>query len=66
MTILISLPLPGDSYVRRLVSEVTVSQPLGDLYSRVDDREVFRIVRSSLGDFDDYLVSIGRYLKAEL
>lgn len=36
------------------------------LYSRVDDREVHRIIRDNLGDFDEYLASIGRYLKAEL
>ena len=36
------------------------------LYSRVDDREVFRIVNEHLGDFDQYLAAIGRFIKAEI
>lgn len=36
------------------------------LYWKVDDREVFRVIRENLGDFDLYLRAIGRYLRAEL
>jgi uncharacterized protein YutE (UPF0331/DUF86 family) len=36
------------------------------LYWKVDDREVFRVAREHLGDFDLYLHALGRYLKAEV
>lgn len=36
------------------------------LYWKVDDREVWRVIRENLTDFDLYLRAIGRYLKAEL
>ena len=36
------------------------------LYARVDDAEVHRVIREHLGDLDRYLMSVGRYLKAEL
>jgi uncharacterized protein YutE (UPF0331/DUF86 family) len=35
-------------------------------YWKVDDAEVFRVIREDLEDFDAYLASLGRYLKAEL
>jgi uncharacterized protein YutE (UPF0331/DUF86 family) len=36
------------------------------LYGRVDNREVFRVMRENLDDFDRYLSAVGRYLKKEL
>ena len=36
------------------------------LYWRVDDREVFRVIREHLDDFENYLLAVGRYLKAEM
>ena len=36
------------------------------LYWKVDDREVFRVIRENLHDFETYLRAIGRYLQAEL
>lgn len=36
------------------------------LYWRIDDREVWRVIREHLADFDAYLLAIGRYLKAEI
>jgi uncharacterized protein YutE (UPF0331/DUF86 family) len=36
------------------------------LYARVDDGEVYRVIGESLGDLDEYLGSIGRYLAAEI
>jgi len=36
------------------------------LYWKVDDREVFRVAREHLADFDLYLQALGRYLKAEV
>lgn len=36
------------------------------LYWKIDDREVFRVIREHLDDFEHYLLAVGRYLKAEL
>ena len=36
------------------------------LYWKIDDREVFRVIRENLQDFDAYLSAVGRYLLAEL
>lgn len=36
------------------------------LYWKVEDDEVWRIIREDIQDFDEYLRAIGRYLKAEL
>jgi uncharacterized protein YutE (UPF0331/DUF86 family) len=36
------------------------------LYWKVDDREVWRVIRESLQDFEAYLRAVGRYLQAEL
>jgi uncharacterized protein YutE (UPF0331/DUF86 family) len=35
------------------------------LYWKVDDREVWRVIREHLQDFEVYLRAIGGYLKAE-
>lgn len=50
----------------RLVRMARFRNLLVHLYARVDDAEVYRIVREDLGDFDVYLASIAQYLKAEL
>jgi uncharacterized protein YutE (UPF0331/DUF86 family) len=36
------------------------------LYARVDDGEVYRVIREGLGDLERYLASVGRYLKSEI
>jgi uncharacterized protein YutE (UPF0331/DUF86 family) len=36
------------------------------VYARVDDAQVYRVLQEDLGDFDRYLESVGRYLKADL
>ena len=50
----------------RLVRMARFRNLLVHLYWKVDDDEVYRVVREDLGDFDRYLASIGRFLKAEL
>ncbi len=35
-------------------------------YWRVDDREVFCVIRDHLDDFENYLLAVGRHLKAEM
>lgn len=36
------------------------------LYWRVDDAEIYRVIQEDLGDLEDYLRSLGRFLKADL
>ncbi len=36
------------------------------LYWKVEDREVYRIVRERLGDFDEYLGAVGRFVESSL
>ncbi len=51
---------------QRLVRMARFRNLLVHLYARVDDAEVHRVIKNDLGDFDDYLAGIGRYLKADL
>jgi len=50
----------------RLVKMARFRNLLVHLYWKVDDSEVYRVIREDLGDFDRYLASIGHYLKSEL
>lgn len=36
------------------------------LYWKVEDRAVYRIVRERLGDFDEYLEAVGRFVESSL
>ena len=51
---------------QRMVRMARFRNLLVHLYWKVEDAEVYRIIREELGDFDRYLASIGRYLAAEL
>lgn len=50
----------------RLVRMARFRNLLVHLYWKVENDEVYRVIVEDLGDFDRYLASIGRYLKAEL
>lgn len=50
----------------RLVRMARFRNLLVHLYAKVDNSEVYRIVREDLGDFERYLASIAQYLKAQL
>lgn len=50
----------------RLVRMARFRNLLVHLYAKVDNSEVYRIVREDLGDFERYLASISQYLKAQL
>lgn len=50
----------------RLVRMAKFRNLLVHLYARVDDARVYQVIREDLGDFDLYLASVGRYLRAEL
>jgi uncharacterized protein YutE (UPF0331/DUF86 family) len=50
----------------RLVRMAKVRNLLMHLYGKVDGREVYRLVRDDLGDFERYLPCVGTYLGSEL
>jgi uncharacterized protein YutE (UPF0331/DUF86 family) len=51
---------------QRLTRMARFRNRLVHLYWKVDDAEVHRIVRDELRDLEEYLVSVGRYLKSDL
>lgn len=66
MTILAELGILDSDLTARLVRMARFRNLLVHLYAKVDDGEVHRLIREDLDDFDRYLASVGRYLKAEL
>ena len=36
------------------------------MYWRIDNARIYRVIREDLGDYDAYLVAVGRFLAAEL
>jgi uncharacterized protein YutE (UPF0331/DUF86 family) len=51
---------------RRLVKMARFRNLLVHLYWRVDSAEIYRMIHEDLADFDDYLASVGRYIRADL
>jgi uncharacterized protein YutE (UPF0331/DUF86 family) len=66
MTILAEMGAVSGDLSTRLARMARFRNLLVHLYARVDDREVYRVIREHLGDFDEYVASLGRYLGAEL
>jgi len=66
IAILAELGAIDDALRQRLVRMARFRNPLVHLYWRVVDAEVHRVIREDLGDFDEYLASLGRYLGADL
>lgn len=66
MTILREIGIIDDDLTARLVRMARFRNLLVHLYAKVDDGEVYRIIRENLGDFDRYVASVGRYLSAEI
>jgi uncharacterized protein YutE (UPF0331/DUF86 family) len=66
MTILEEIGILDGDLTARLVRMARFRNLLVHLYAKVDDGEVHRVIRENLGDFDRYLASVGRYLRAEL
>ena len=66
MTVLAEIGAIDRDLCARLVRMARFRNLLVHLYARVDDGEVYRVLRESLGDLDEYLRSIGRYLAAEI
>lgn len=66
MTVLAELGAIDEALRTRLVHMARFRNLLVHVYVRVDDGEVYRVIRENLDDFDQYLASLGRYLGAEL
>jgi len=66
MAILGELGALDDDLVIRMGKMARFRNLLVHLYWKVDDGEVFRVIRENLKDFDRYLQAVGRYLQAEL
>lgn len=66
MTILAEVGVLEPDLKVRMCKMARFRNLLVHLYWRVDDREVWRVIRESLQDFEAYLRAIGRYLQAEL
>jgi uncharacterized protein YutE (UPF0331/DUF86 family) len=66
IAILAEIGVIDEELKQRMVRMARFRNLLVHLYWRVDDAEVYRVIREELGDFDRYLASIGRYLAAEL
>lgn len=66
MTILSELGVLDRDLCVRMSKMARFRNLLVHLYWKVDDREVFRVVRKHLSDFDEYLAAVGRYLRVEI
>jgi uncharacterized protein YutE (UPF0331/DUF86 family) len=66
MTVLAEIGVIDSDLTARLVRMARFRNLLVHLYARVDDGQVHRVMQEDLGDFDRYLHSVGRYLKADL
>lgn len=50
-------------FTKRLIRMVRFRNRLVHLYDRINDAEVYRILKENVTDFEQYLESLGRYLK---
>lgn len=66
IAILAEIGVIEEELKQRLVRMARFRNLLVHLYRKVEDAEVYRVIREDLGDFDRYLASVGHYLKAEL
>jgi uncharacterized protein YutE (UPF0331/DUF86 family) len=66
MAIMAEIGVIDDDLKTRMMRMARFRNLLVHLYARVDDGEVHRVIRESLGDLERYLTSVGRYLKAEM
>jgi len=66
MTILAEIGVIDRELTAPLVRMARFRNLVVHVYARVDDSQVYRVLQEDLNDFDLYLQSIGRYLKADL
>ncbi len=56
----------GEALAARLARMARFRNLLVHLYWRVDDAEIYRVIQEDLGDLEEYLRSLGLFLKADL
>ncbi|NGZ94832.1 MAG: DUF86 domain-containing protein [Nitrospira sp. WS110] len=66
MTILGELGVLKQDLKVRMSKMARFRNLLVHLYWKVEDREVFRIIKEHLSDFDEYLQAVGRFVESEL
>ena len=66
MAIMMELGVVDDALGRRLMRMARFRNLLVHLYATVDNQQVHAVIRERLGDFDEYLGSVGRYLQTDL
>lgn len=66
MTILNELGVLEQDLKLRMSKMAKFRNLLVHLYWKVDDREVFRIIKDHLRDFDEYVQAVGQYVKSGL
>lgn len=66
MSVLAEIGVIDGDLKTRLVRMARFRNLLVHMYGKVDDSRVHRVMQEDLGDFDHYLASVGRYLKADL
>lgn len=66
IAVLAEIGVLDDELMKRLVKMVKFRNLLVHLYWKLDDAELYRIMRENLGDFDRYLTAIGRHVRAHL
>lgn len=66
MTILGELRVLDQDLKVRMSKMARFRNLLVHLYWKIDDREVFRVIKEHLSDFDGYLQAVGQFVKAEL
>jgi uncharacterized protein YutE (UPF0331/DUF86 family) len=66
LTVLREIGAVGEALAARLVRMARFRNLLVHLYWRVDDAEIYRVIQEDLGDLEEYLRSLGLFLKADL
>ena len=66
MTILGELGVLDQDLKVRMSKMARFRNLLVHLYWKIDDREVFRVIKGHLSDFDEYLQAVAQFVKAEL
>jgi len=66
MVVLAEIGVIGPALRDRLARMARFRKLLVQRYGRVEDSRVCGVIRDDLDDFDEYLLSLARYLKADL
>lgn len=66
LAVLREIAAVDEALAGRLARMARFRNLLVHLYWRVDDAEIYRVIQEDLGDLEEYLRSLGRFLKADL